>query len=163
MKWSITVISVMILSLNVVSQISLDTIKVYNVNCTYTEGNSVISWGGNWTEYFPSIPCPSDSLNIYLENYQIVQKYLDNRDFFWIRLYDTNNVLLYEGMKFADCKVGSFICYWPNGQIKLRGQYSGYKYANKKGYVIKHCKGKKIGDWIEYDINGIIIEKTSYK
>jgi hypothetical protein len=108
MKLFITFISAVMFSLNALGQKSLDTVKVYNVNCTYTEGNSIITWGGNFTHFFPPTPCPRDSINIYLENYQSVQKYMNSRKVFYMKLYDINNVLQYEGLKYSTKTIKSF-------------------------------------------------------
>ena len=154
MKKQLTIL-ILLFSVSSLGQSTLDTIKVYNVHCSYSEGNSHTSWGGNWTEFYPTEKCPSDSIATYIENYSKVSLYMKNRTFFWIKLYNTHNQLIYEGLKYSDCKIGKFICYWPNGNIKVIGEYDGYSYSNKKGYVLKKCAGKKKGTWVYYDENGI--------
>jgi len=149
-------------SLNSWSQKSLDTIKVYNVHCTYTSDNSINGWGGNYTSYYPSVKCPDVDKEKYISNQKIVDEYMDNQKFFWIKLYDINDQLQFEGLKYSDCCIGPFICYWPNGKIKLKGQYNGYTFSEKKGYKIKECSGKETGTWEYFDENGKLTNKLNY-
>jgi hypothetical protein len=139
----------------------LDTVKVYNVNCTIKLGNSVIGWAGNWTEFYPAVECPEPK-DKYYENFKLVNKYLDQKKFFWIKLYDTDETLLYEGLKYSDCMLGPFICYYPNGSIRMKGEYSGARKTSRGGYVMKKCSGKPIGTWEYYDESGTLV-KTEKK
>ena len=144
MKVILTVL-IILFSVPLSGQKVLDTIKVYNVYCSYSEGDSYITWGGNWTEFYPAEECPINSKSKYVDNYKNVSSYMSKRSFFWIRLYNTKDQLIYDGLKYSDCRVGKFIYYWPNGRIKLTGEYSGYSYSDKTGYRIKGCSGKKKG------------------
>lgn len=139
----------------------LDTVKVYNVNCSIAAGNSIIGWGGNWTNFYPAKECPEPKEKYY-ENYKAVSKYMDREKFFWIKLYDTEDNLLYEGLKYSDCTLGPFICYHPNGKIRMKGEYSGAKKNSKGKYIMQKCSGKETGTWEYYDENGALI-KTEKK
>lgn len=145
-----------ILALPLISsaQLKLDTVKVYNVHCSYSQGNSFNSWGGNYTAFYPSEKCPDGDKQKYISNRATVEDYWGKRKFFWIKLYNTSDQLIYEGLNYSDCTVGPFICYWPNGKTKLKGQYNGYSYSEKKGYKIKKCPGKEIGTWEYFDETG---------
>jgi hypothetical protein len=35
----------------------LDTVKIYNVYCSFKEENSITAWGGNYSSFYPII-CP---------------------------------------------------------------------------------------------------------
>jgi len=149
----ILTLMMILLTIHAWSQKEIDTVKVYNVYCSYAEGNSYTTWGGNWTEFYPAEACPDSLKQKYIDNHIANSKYLNENIFFWIKLYNTNEELIYEGLKYGDCRIGKFICYWPNGKIKLTGEYNGYSYSTKTGYKIKKCAGKKKGDWIYYDEN----------
>ncbi len=144
------------------SQTTLDTVKVYNVYCTYHNGNSFSSWGGNWCPFDTAEQCPADSIQKYIDNYKMVSGYLDSGKFFWMKLYDTKERLIYEGLKYSDCTVGPFICYYPNGKVKMKGQYAGYSYSEKNGYELKKCSGTKSGVWEYYDEKGMLTEKENH-
>jgi len=144
------------------SQTILDTIKVYNVFCSYSKDGSVNAWGGNYTSYYPSEKCPETDKAKYISNHSIVNDYMSNRKFFWMKLYNTNDQLIYESLKFGDCTLGSFICYWPNGKIKIKGQYSGYTFSAKKGYKMKKCRGKENGNWEYFDESGILLKTETH-
>lgn len=139
-------------SANLFGQPAIDTIKVYNVNGSYESTGEIFVWGGNWTAFFPSEDCPEPKEKYYL-NYQTVKRYVESETFFWMKLYNTNDELIFEGLKYSDCTVGKFICYYPNGQVQLTGEYGGYK-IKKGNYVLKKCLGKEIGTWVFYDESG---------
>ncbi len=136
------------------AQVKLDTVKVYNVHCSYSQGNSTKAWGGNYSSDYPAEKCPEGDKQKYISNYETIDKYMTQRSFFWMKLYNTNDQLVYEGLKYSDCRVGPFICYWANGKIKLKGQYNGYSFSIKKGYKIKKCLGKETGTWEYFDETG---------
>lgn len=141
---------------------AIDTVKVYNVHCSYADENSMSCWGGRWSSFYPTEKCPNDSLKKYIDNHKIASEYMSKKKFFWMKLYNTKDELIYEGLKYSDCSVGKFICYWPNGKIKLTGEYGGYKYSKSFGYRITTCSGKEIGEWIYYDENGIQTKIVKY-
>jgi hypothetical protein len=132
----------------------LDTVKAYNVHCTFSEGSSISAWGGNFTSYYPSEPCPEKSKQKYISNHKKVSQYMSSKKFFWMKLYNLDDKLIYEGLQYSDCSVGPFICYWPNGQFRVKGQYSGYTYSPKKGYKLEKCGGEKTGKWEFFNEEG---------
>jgi hypothetical protein len=144
------------------AQKQLDTIKVYNITCSYQDGNSFTAWGGSWTPFYPPVACPDNDKSKYIENHKQVDEALKSRLFFWMKLYDTDDHLLYESLKYSDCTVGPFICYHPNGKVKLTGQYDGYKYIKKKGYRVVNCEGKPTGTWLYYDEEGKLVKTENY-
>jgi hypothetical protein len=139
-----------------------DTIKVYNVHCSYSQGNSFSSWGGNYTAFYPSEKCPEGDKQKYISNRAIVEDYWAKKQFFWMKLYNTSDQLIYEGLNYSDCTVGPFICYWPNGKTKLKGQYNGYSFSAKKGYKIKKCPGKETGTWEYYNETGKFLRNEKH-
>lgn len=40
-----------------------------------------------------------------------------------LKMYNTDDVLIREGVYYTDCGIGSFKEYYPSGRLKLRGQY----------------------------------------
>ncbi len=139
----------------------LDTVKVYNVYCSYSSGNSFIGWGGNWTEFYPSEECDTGDKK-YIDNYTIVSNYMKKRVFFWMKLYNKKDQLIFEGLKYSDCQIGKFILYWPNGKVKLTGEYDGYKYSKITGYKLKKCSGKKKGAWVYFNEEGEKLNTITY-
>ena len=135
----------------------IDTLKVYNVYCSIIEGNSVFGWGGNWTSFYPPDSCTSPK-DKYFDNFKEVNKIMNSGKFYWIKLYNINDDLIFEGLKYSDCQIGPFVCYYLNGNIKLTGQYSGYKITKMGKYKMKTCSGSPIGLWTYYDVDGNIIK-----
>lgn len=146
------------------AQSGLDTLKVYNVHCSYTDTTgdttNFYNWGGTWTSFFPTEECtePRDKFRI---NRDTIMTYIEAEKPFWMMLYNTNEQLLYEGIHYKDCLVGPFIVYHPSGKVKTRGQYSGVKIHNGK-YKITDCEGKPTGTWISYNLIGHIVNTVKY-
>ena len=134
---------------------ALDTVKIYNVYCSILDGATMTAWGGNYSSFYPAEECPKKSKEIYLENYKTIAHYLSAQKFFWMKLYNTKDQLIYESLKYGDCRVGKFICYWPNGNRKMTGAYDGSTIKKKTGeYVLKKCAAEPTGYWCYYDEEG---------
>lgn len=147
------------------AQKTLDSLDVYNVYCTIVRNDPLSggvvwmkSWAGNYTNFYPTEECP-EPVDKYIQNLKLVSKYMRKRKFFWLKLYNTSDQLIYESLKYGDCTLGPFICYYPNGNIKLRGQNDGYKLKKNGSYKKTKCSGKPVGTWHYYDNQGNI-EKT---
>jgi len=141
----------------------LDTVKVYNVYCSYFDGNVLSAWGGNYSSFFPPVECPQKNIELYLANRKTVAEYLFAQKFFWMKLYNTEDQLIFESLKHSDCRVGKFICYWPNGEKMLTGQYDGAVVNKKTGeYILKKCAGEKVGTWCHYDKKGMFVNYETY-
>jgi len=133
----------------------LDTVKVYNVYCSYSDSVSYSAWGGNYTSFYTAEECPKKSVEKYIANYKILAPYMLNPKFFWMKLYNTKDQLIYEGLKYGDCRIGKFICYWPNGKRKMTGEFDGVIIKKQTGeYLLKKCAGQKTGTWCYYDEEG---------
>jgi antitoxin component YwqK of YwqJK toxin-antitoxin module len=79
----------------------------------------------------------------------------------WLKVIDKNGKLNYEGNFWTDCCIGSYIEWYDNGQIKVRGQYN----APAKGEEPDFNKGfcKREGLWTYYKRNGGVIRTETYK
>jgi hypothetical protein len=87
--------------------------------------------------------------------FKLLSDYLSAQKFFWMKLYNTKEQLIYESLKYADCRVGKFICYRSNGHRLMTGEYDGAVVKKKTGeYVLKKCAGQKSGTWCYYDEDG---------
>ena len=141
----------------------LDTVKIYNVYCSFTEGNAVTAWGGNYSSFYPAEECPQKSKDKYVENFKSITHHFSSQKFFWMKLYNTKDQLIYESLKYGDCRVGKFICYWPNGKRKMTGEYDGAYVKKKTGeYIFKKCAGEQSGTWCYYDEDGKFLRYEEY-
>jgi hypothetical protein len=159
---------ILILSLSsgsVLTQVP-DTVSVYNVHCSGRRldinDNIVIwGWGGTFTSFYPTEFCPEPKQK-YIDNHEIYTKAMDDRKIFWIKVYNTGDTLLYEGLQYSDCHAGPFICYWPNGNVRVTGQYPPLT-VKRKGKVIL-CDGgnKPSGIWKYYNEDGTFEKEEQY-
>ena len=68
--------------------------------------------------------------------------------------YDENDVLLSESIACTDCGVGWFKEYYPNGKLRLTGQYKENPTGNWKDIWNKQYCNVEAGEWIYYNENG---------
>lgn len=88
--------------------------------------------------------------------YEKTTKNLENCCPCILKSYNENNILVREAVSCMDCGVGFFKDYYPNGQIKLIGQYKenptgNWDYLWERGY----CSVPD-GRWLYYNENGTI-------
>ena len=81
----------------------------------------------------------------------------------YMKTLSPDDVLLYAGVQYTDCVVGNWTEYYPDGKIKLTGQYKENPTDNwnniwKRGY----CSVKE-GTWTYYDENGKVMKTEKYK
>ena len=82
---------------------------------------------------------------------------------YWEKNYNKDNILLFEGLKYNSCFIGSFMNYWPSGRIRTKGQYA----LPKTGTVPKPSNPASCsfheGEWITYNEDGEISHTVLYK
>jgi len=76
---------ILLFPINSFSQVELDTLRVYNVHCSFSEDISFHAWGGKYSSYYPAEKCPEIDKQKYISNYEIVDKYMTQNKFFWMK------------------------------------------------------------------------------
>ena len=147
-------------------QVTIDTIKVYNVNCcSETKVDGIIQtthcWGGIYCEFYPTEQCESPSLK-YSENNKNHELFMNSGKLFWIRLYSSGDQLLFEGLAFGDACVGPFKAYHLNGKIKVEGQYSSCKIKKNGKLKFTKSSGLRTGEWKFSNENGKLTKTENY-
>lgn len=79
----------------------------------------------------------------------------------FLRTYNTDDILVREGVQFMDCGVGSFREYYPSGVTKIIGSYKINKTGNweqlfQKGYC------RMVGKWTYYGPAGNVLKTEDY-
>jgi hypothetical protein len=71
-----------------------------------------------------------------------------------LKTYDEKDILKYEVFCFLDCFLGSYKEYYPDGKVKLQGQFLGGETATaQKQYANRQCN-IRTGEWIYFAPNG---------
>jgi antitoxin component YwqK of YwqJK toxin-antitoxin module len=81
----------------------------------------------------------------------------------YLKSYDVKNILVSEGEQYQDCTVGIWKEYYPNGRLKIRGQYKRNNTEDWKALYKRNLCEQKDGEWIYYHVNGGIIKREMYK
>lgn len=71
-----------------------------------------------------------------------------------LKSYDENDILLRESVSCADCEVGWFKDYFPNGNLKLKGNYKENPTGNWKNIWDRGYCNVPDGEWIYFNENG---------
>ncbi len=81
----------------------------------------------------------------------------------WLKMYDQKGQLLYEGDFLTDCCIGTYIERYPNGTLKVKGQYKipPKEILGEDIFNLGYCR--RNGEWIYFKINGDIEKKEIYK
>lgn len=82
---------------------------------------------------------------------------------YWEKNYDDHNHLLFEGLKYNSCFIGSFINYWDNGKIKTTGQYVQNKTGDWSNLKQRGYCDVKDGTWKNYNEEGVLVKTVIYK
>ncbi len=91
------------------------------------------------------------------------EKYASYRDDFSsccpciLRYYDENDLLIREAVSCTDCGVGSFKEYYPNGQVRVSGQYKENPTGNWDSiYYLGYCN-VQVGQWHYFNEKGELL------
>jgi antitoxin component YwqK of YwqJK toxin-antitoxin module len=96
------------------------------------------------------------------DKYHAAYKNLANCKPCYMRTYTKEEVLLNEGDRYTDCQVGTWKEFYPDGQIKVLGQFradSTGKWKEKKSD--KWCSIRE-GEWTYYNATGAIDSAVHY-
>jgi len=74
----------------------------------------------------------------------------------YFKTYDVDDVLLYEGAQCTDCRVGSWLEYYPSGVVKIRGHYKENSSNDWEDLWKRKLCSVKHGKWITYSEGGEI-------
>jgi antitoxin component YwqK of YwqJK toxin-antitoxin module len=81
----------------------------------------------------------------------------------WLRSYDKSGKLLSEGMSYTDCRLGTFIQYYPSGKVELVGSYRTNETGDWDKYKEKGLCSVKEGSWVYYKTDGTIEKVEGYE
>ncbi len=76
--------------------------------------------------------------------------------------YDGNK-LIYEGDFYSDCGVGLYIDYYPNGNVKTKGQYKKNTKNNWDENKVSEWCSIKNGLWLYYNTTGNLLRSEQYE
>lgn len=172
MKKSTTCILIILLSVSISSAFAqtdsaasvykgLDTIVHYYVNLASGPAKDCSHFDGNYpVKYF--VNCKEVSQTEYLK-YKEANDRIKECKPCYMKTLDSSGVLLRTAVQYGDCIVGNWTEYYPDGKIKVTGQYKENDTGNwnnlwKRGYC-----SRKEGEWCYYDENGNITKKEKYK
>jgi hypothetical protein len=82
---------------------------------------------------------------------------------YWEKNLDRNNQLVYEGLKYNSCFIGSFIAYWSSGIVRTKGQYLQNNSGSWSALKERGQCSVKDGVWKEYNEDGELTQTTVFK
>jgi hypothetical protein len=139
----------------------LDTITRYHVSLASGPAKDCSHFDAKYpVKYF--VNCKEVSKEVYLK-YKEANDRIAECTPCYMKMLDTNGVVVRIAAQYTDCAIGNWTEYYPNGKIKVTGHYKENDTGNwnnlwKRGYC-----SRKEGDWIYYDENGNIIKREKYK
>jgi hypothetical protein len=119
---------------------SLDTLSFYNVSIRAETAH-------NATKYWVNDKRVDQAT---YEKYKTVWDNIDKCRPCYFKTYDVDDVLLYEGPQCTDCRVGSWVEYYPSGALKIRGHYKENSTDNWEDLWKRKLCSVKHGKWITY-------------
>jgi antitoxin component YwqK of YwqJK toxin-antitoxin module len=139
----------------------LDTMIIYSVNLASGPAKDCSHFDGKYpVKYF--VDCKEVSKEVYLK-YKNANDNLGKCTPCYMETLSKDGTLLHAGVQYTDCVVGEWTEYYPDGKVKVKGQYKENpteKWNNiwKRGY----CSVKE-GTWTYYDENGNVTKTEKYK
>lgn len=93
------------------------------------------------------------SKNLY-EKFQNTWKNIDNCRPCILQTYDEKDILLTEAVSYTDALVGSYKEFYPNGNLKIIGQFKENSTGNWENLCDRGLCNVEDGQWIYFDQNG---------
>lgn len=131
---------------------SYDSLKFYSVSMAMSSDNM-------GRKMFFIERKPVDSATYY--KYEITVSNMANCRPCYLKTYNVGDTLVHEGLQYTDCSVGPFIDYYPDGKIRLKGQYRENHSGNWNPNSIV-CDIKE-GVWTYYNEDGSVQKIEKYK
>lgn len=88
------------------------------------------------------------------DSFQLARRNMENCRPCILKVYNGSNQLLREGVYYTDAPVGWEKIYYPNGKIKISGQYKENSTNDWGNLCTRHYCGVKIGRWTYFDEGG---------
>jgi antitoxin component YwqK of YwqJK toxin-antitoxin module len=126
--------------------INLDTLSFYNVGLRAETVN-------NNTKYWVNDKRVNQAT---YEKYKTIWDNIDHCRPCYFKTYDENDVLLYEGAQYTDCRVGIWMEYYPSGALKIIGHYKENDTDNWENLWNRKLCSIKHGKWEYYNEDGAI-------
>lgn len=136
-----------------IDRYEFDSISVYKALDTlpFTNANLRSETVHNTTKYWVKDKRVNQAT---YEKYKAIWENIDICRPCYFKTYDENDVLLYEGAQYTDCRVGIWIEYYPNGTVKLIGHYKENDTDNWENLWNRKLCSVKHGKWLYYNEDG---------
>ena len=147
------------------AKINLDTVITTNARLLYSSTNWTTTDSNNQSYSLP----PGYYVNRVMvseEVYHHLDSLLDNIHKCTpcvLKVYDTSNNLVKQGVYYKNCGVGAFVEYYPGGAIKTIGQFKQDSSANWDDLHDRGYCAVREGQWTHYDTEGKITKVENYE
>jgi antitoxin component YwqK of YwqJK toxin-antitoxin module len=144
---------------------NLDTVITTNARLLYSSTNWTTTDSNNQSYSLP----PGYYVNrikVSEEVYHHLDSLLNNLNKCtpcFLKVYDTDNNLVWESEHYKNCGVGPFVEYYPGGSIKITGQFKQNLSGNWDDISAKEYRSKREGKWTYYDTEGKITKVENYE
>lgn len=131
----------------------LDTLKYYSVSLSYSNmsGKAIYTLNGKETDAAT------------YQKYKAVWDNINRCTPCYAKTYDINDQLINEGERYQDCQIGQWIEYYPNGAVKLTGEFKINETGNWKNAWDRGYCSRKEGKWAFYDENGNLTRTETWE
>lgn len=130
----------------------LDTLKFYDVEL------EVETFHGRTTYWVDRKEVGKDKYDYYDFHW----KNVDRCTPCFLKIYDTDEKLLKEGVQYGDCNIGVWTEYFRCGKVKLKGRYKENNTGDWFEIWTKGLCSVKNGIWIYYNEQGIVLYTEKY-
>jgi len=97
------------------------------------------------------------------DNYQYLFDNISKCKPCFLKVYNEDDVLVRTAQQYSDCPVGSWTEYYPNGKVKVAGQYKRNGQGRWEQQDYRLICSIKEGEWKYYDERGNLIKIETYK
>ncbi|MBX3256636.1 MAG: hypothetical protein KF862_21045 [Chitinophagaceae bacterium] len=135
------------------ADLKLDTLETYNVTLE-------AHYGGEAAHYF--VNGEEVEKRIY-DRYRIPWQNFTKCKPCVLKTYDVNNVLVSISTQYQDCGVGKYTAFYPDGSVKVKGQYRQNNTGNWNNLYTKGYCSVMEGDWFYYSALGHLLKIDTYE
>jgi antitoxin component YwqK of YwqJK toxin-antitoxin module len=81
----------------------------------------------------------------------------------WLKTYDGHGQIMTEGLSYTDCSLGTFIKYYPTGQVEMYANYKTNETGDWDKFKERGFCSVKEGTWLYYKEDGTIAKVEGYE
>lgn len=132
---------------------SYDSLRTYNVNLSdmmTTFGRKYMANGKEITK---------EQYEKYKEHWDISEKCRPCR----LHTYNENGILQNVALQYTDCLVGSYKEYYPDGKLKVEGQFRSNTSSDWSNLRMRNLCSVKEGEWKYYETSGKLVLVEFYE